>query len=90
QPNRFKILRILCENSELSNLLISDKEWQGIQMIYKDLNVIYEDNDYMRENYIIIDSFGNLTKNNLHLNNNSLLSYNFEECLKHLNHAKGI
>ncbi len=41
----------------------------------------------MKENYIIIDSFGNLTKNNLHLSNNSILKNSIETCFDNLNNV---
>ncbi|MDE6408147.1 MAG: viperin family antiviral radical SAM protein [Anaeroplasmataceae bacterium] len=81
-PDRIKILRVFCEHDEnLNYLLISDKEWHDIQLKYSDLKVVFEDNDYMRDSYLIIDSEGNLSKNNLHLNNNSLLSKSVDDCL---------
>ena len=43
----------------------------------------------MANNYLIIDSEGNLSKNNLHATNNSLLKNSFEECLENLKKLEG-
>lgn len=81
-----KILRVLSEKKDES-FLITDQDWVNTQDKYKDLNAIFEDNDFMKENYIIIDSFGNLTKNNLHLSNNSILKNSIESCFDNLNNV---
>lgn len=86
QPDRLKILRVLSEKKDES-FLITDQDWVNTQDKYKDLNAIFEDNDFMKENYIIIDSFGNLTKNNLHLSNNSILKNSIESCFDNLNNV---
>lgn len=87
-PNRIKILRVLSDKPKDNLYVITDKEWENVQRKYKDLGAVFEDNDYMRENYIIIDSSANLTKNNLHYSNNSLLNKDIYECLKSLNKVK--
>lgn len=86
QPDRLKILRVLSERKDES-FLITDQDWVNTQDKYKDLNAIFEDNDFMKESYIIIDSFGNLTKNNLHLSNNSILKNSIESCFDNLNNV---
>ncbi len=86
QPDRLKILRVLSEKKD-EPFLITDQDWVNTQDKYKDLNAIFEDNDFMKENYIIIDSFGNLTKNNLHLSNNSILKNSIETCFDNLNNV---
>lgn len=89
QPDRFKILRVLSEKKD-DSFLISNQEWIKIQDKYKALNAIFEDNDFMKESYIIIDSYGNLTKNNLHLSNNSLLKNRIETCFDNLNNVEKV
>lgn len=81
KPDRVKVLRALCEN-ELSIYNISDDEWEEAKKKYP--NSFAEDNDYMKSSYIIIDSEGNLTKNNLHLTNNSILEKEVSECFENL------
>lgn len=81
-PDRIKILRVL--GNEGDSFLITDAEWDVVKMKYKDMHAIFEDNDFMREGYLIIDSEGNLSKNNLHFSNNSLLDYDMSSCLRHL------
>lgn len=44
----------------------------------------------MRTNYLIIDSEGNLSKNNLHITNNSLLKNTIEDCLENLKGLEGL
>lgn len=91
RPDRIKILRVLCNHDKkLEYLSITDDEWKMIKERYKKLTSIFEDNDFMQNGYLIIDSEGNLLKNNLHLNNNSLLSKSLEECFDTLNKVTGI
>ena len=83
-PDCIKFLRVL--NYEEVNKMkydITDEEWkQTIEKYSKLPNSKFEDNDYMENSYIIIDSAGNLTKDNQHSISNSLLKYSFEECFK--------
>lgn len=82
EPDRFKLLRAYCDDNH-SQFRITDKEWENIVNKYPTTSVA-EDNDYMANNYLIIDSQGNLTKNNLHVTNNSLLDKSLEECFDNL------
>ena len=78
KPDKVKVLRAFCdENNDQYN--ISDDAWNKAKEKYK--NVFFEDNDYMKSHYIIVDSSGNLSRNNLHIDNNSLLDSSLEECL---------
>ena len=80
-PDRIKILRVLCNhNPALEYLSITDDEWTKTKERYMEETSIFEDNDFMQNGYLIMDSEGNLSKNNLHLNNNSLLSKSIVEC----------
>ncbi|MDE7100497.1 MAG: hypothetical protein K2O05_01425, partial [Anaeroplasmataceae bacterium] len=90
-PDRIKILRVLCNHNEtLKSISISDDEWQIVQETFKKYTKIFEDNDYMKSNYIIIDSKGNMTKNNLHVENNSIFHKSVSNCLEHLNSVKEV
>ena len=80
-PNRTKVLRAFCDD-ELSIYNISNDDWNSIKIKYN--NVLFEDNDFMRNSYLIIDSEGNLSKNNLHITDNSLLNNTVKECLENL------
>lgn len=85
-PDRIKILRVLCDhNFTLKSISISDYDWKKTQEKYEKLNPVYEDNSFMRTGYLIIDSDGNLSKNNLHHRNNSVLHQSIAECLEDLN-----
>lgn len=87
KPDRIKVLRAYCSgDSSIYN--ISNDEWINSKSKYK--NVIFEDNDYMANNYLIIDSEGNLSKNNLHISNNSLLDNTVEVCLENLRRLDGL
>ena len=77
-PDKTKVLRAFCDKNN-SQYNISDDEWNIIKEKYE--NVFFEDNDYMRNHYIIVDSSGNLSRNNLHIDNNSLIDNSLEECL---------
>lgn len=85
KPDRIKILRVLC--SYTNEFSISDLEWDNITKRYEKYNPQYEDNDYMRQAYYIIDSRGNLAKDNSHVSNNSILTNSIEDCLYKLNEA---
>ena len=80
-PDRTKVLRALCEPS-LKQYEISDEEWSISKSKYP--AAFCEDNDYMKNHYIIIDSEGNLSKDNLHITNNSLIENSVEQCLDNL------
>lgn len=82
-PDRLKFFRVMCNHdNELKSIELSDEEWKNIKLKYKDFKPVFEDNYYMQNSYIIVDSRGNLSKNNLHEINNSLLENTFKECLK--------
>lgn len=78
RPDKSKVLRAFCEeyNKEYN---ISDNEWNIVRQKYK--NVFFEDNDFMKSHYLIIDSSGSLSRNNLHNDDNSLLNHTLEACL---------
>lgn len=85
-PNRTKVLRAFCDD-ELSIYNISNDDWNIIKAKYN--NVLFEDNDFMKISYLIIDSEGNLSKNNLHITDNSLLNNTVEYCLENLKGLEG-
>lgn len=85
KPDKTKVLRAFCDKNN-SQYNISDDEWNNVKEKYK--NVFFEDNDYMKSHYIIIDSSGNLSRNNLHIDNNSLLEKSLEECLSNAGFLK--
>ena len=90
--DRVKLLRIMTDhNSELSNLKLSNSEWKEVVKNYKKIpNIVFEDNDYMKSSYIIIDSDGNLSKNNLHLSDNSIIKNNISLCFKRIREHKEV
>ena len=90
KPNKIKILRVLIDhNDSLKEIALLDNEWNKVIKKYEELpNVIFEDNDYMKESYIIIDSKGNLSKNNLHIACNSIIEKELVECLNQLNDVR--
>lgn len=79
-PDRFKLLRSFCSQNEYK---ISNEEWEMCKKKYP--SAISEDNDYMAEYYLIIDSKGNVGRDNLHLNRNSIIDNSIDECLKNIN-----
>lgn len=79
EPDRFKVLRALCD-STTEQFNITDKEWEKVKSRYT--NAFFEDNEYMRTSYMIIDSEGNLSRNNLHFTDNSLIDRSLIECLE--------
>ena len=83
-PDRIKFLQVMTNhNKALSSFSVSSKEWESFVNKYKDVpNAVFEDNDYMKDSYLIVDSCGNLSMDNLHLKSNSLLEKSFEECMK--------
>lgn len=79
KPDRLKVLRVLSEDNSTYN--ISDAKWQSVCDKYAKFNPIFEDNTYMKNHYLIIDSAGNLSKDNLHTINNPIIDNSVEECL---------
>ncbi len=79
EPDRFKVLRALCD-SDTEQFNITDEEWKQTKLKYK--NAFFEDNEYMKKSYMIIDSEGNLSRNNLHFTDNSLVDKSLIECLE--------
>ncbi len=91
RPDRIKILRVLGQGGKVPEpYLITDEDWERIKQRYSELKPEFEDNDYMRDGYIIVDSIGNLSKNNLHVTNNSLLKKDLGDCLQNLFKAKEV
>ena len=86
EVDRFKVLRAYCDKTSVYN--ISDFEWNSAKNKYPNASKV-EDNDYMSKHYLIIDSEGNLSKNNLHLTENSLLNNSVDECLENLTGLEG-
>lgn len=82
KPDRLKFLRVLCTRNNCFE--ISNKDWKEITDKYSSYEPVFEDNECMRQKYFIIDSEGNLSKDNLHLASNSLLDYSVEECMSRL------
>ena len=81
QPDRIKVLRAYCEPC-LSKYNITDEQWENAKKKYTDPRIVFEDNDFMKTGYLIIDSEGNLSKNNLHITNNSVLTKTIDEALQ--------
>ena len=86
KPDRVKVLRAFCDKSTLT-YCITDEEWESAKKRYP--NAFHEDNDYMSKHYWIIDSSGNLTKDNLHITNNSLINNDIDTCLENLLRLEG-
>lgn len=82
KPDRLKILRVLSEDNFTYN--ISDAKWQSVYDKYAKFNPIFEDNPYMKTHYLIIDSLGNLTRDNLHNIDNSIIDNRVESCIEKL------
>ena len=82
KPDRFKLLRSFCDETH-KEFRITDEEWGNAINKYPSAS-IHEDNEFMSTYYLIIDSEGNLSRNNLHLTNNSLLNNDIEKCLKNI------
>lgn len=86
KPDRVKFLKVITNhlNESLRNHFeVNDSEWLDFCSKYKDLTneIVFEDNDYMKNNYIIIDSEGNVSRNNCHTIDNNLLKQSLNECL---------
>lgn len=90
KPDRVKFLRVMVGHLHynlMKVIQISSLEWLGFCTRYKKIakETIFEDNKYMENNYLIIDSEGNLSKDNLHLRHNSLYKNDVQQCLEKLN-----
>lgn len=85
KPDRVKVLRVFCDSSSKYN--ITDEEWNSVKRKYP--NAFCEDNEYMSSHYLIIDSEGNLTRDNLHISNNSIIDNDIDSCLENLTGLEG-
>ena len=85
-PDRIKFLRVMCDHDKtLKKYDLTNQEWDFIKNKYRDIpNSVFEDNDDMKRNYIIIDSSGNVSRDNLHIINNSLLDKELVDCLNEI------
>ncbi len=84
KPDRYKIFQMVCyDQSQKNNSASSDELQSFLEKI--NYNYIYESADSMKESYIIIDSQGNLSTNNLHLNNASVLCHEITDIISNLN-----
>ncbi len=86
KPNRYKILQMNCDEFDVRNMdnVVSDDEAKSFLSRIK-YEYIYESKDDMRNSYIVIDSTGNISTNNSHASNISILNYDFEVAIKMLN-----
>lgn len=90
KPDRVKFLRVMTNHlnySLMRVIAISSLEWLGFCTKYKNIakETVFEDNKYMETNYLIIDSEGNLGRDNLHLKNNPVYKSDVQTCLNKLN-----
>lgn len=89
-PDRVKFLRVMTNHLDIltSNIVkISDDQWLRFRQKNKNIakETVFEDNPYMMNNYLIIDSKGNISRDNLHLKNNSILVQTVKDCIDKLN-----
>ena len=84
KADRVKLLRVMCDHDDsLRDYELTDDEWNIIKKRYEGIpNTVFEDINDMKTRYIIIDSKGNVSRNNLHISNNSLLDKSIEDCLE--------
>lgn len=86
KPDRFKVLKMMCNSSNevYNNNAISNDD---IKKFLENINYdyVYESDEEMKNSYLIIDSKGNLSTNNLHLNNISIFDYDIDEVIDRIN-----
>ena len=82
KPDRFKILQMV-NSGEKGQYEVEDAEIEKFlsRMSYK---YIFESACEIQNSYLIIDSKGNLTTNNLHSTNLSVLTYDIEEIISNI------
>lgn len=84
QPDRLKVFEMVCYDMSQK---VNSATKSDIQSFLERLNYnyIYESAESMKKSYIIIDSKGNLSTNNLHLNGASILCHEISDIISTLN-----
>jgi len=72
-PDRFKLIQIYPENKYCERNSITNKEFDNYCNQYKGIHYVKEYSTDLENSYLIIDSKGNLSTNNRHCSNYSLL-----------------
>ncbi len=83
QPDRVKVFEMVCYDIRQK---VNSATKSEIQSFLERLNYkyVYESANRMKESYIIIDSKGNLSTNNLHLNGASILCHEITDMISTL------
>ena len=86
KPDRYKILQMHCDDNDIRNKnnMVNKEEAKAFLSKIK-FDHIYESSDEMKNSYIIIDSQGNISRNNAHISNISIFDYDLEEAINLLN-----
>ena len=81
KPDRYKVLEVVCSNETKYLKPAEDKFLKFIKKHSEFITVVERDYE-MDKSYIIVDSKGNLSTNNYHINNYSLIDNSIEKILE--------
>lgn len=84
KPDRFKILQMFSNDRSVSDLELSNEEVKEFINRIK-YPFIFESSEEMKESYIIIDSNGNISTDNMHISSISIFDYDIDEAITTLN-----
>jgi len=87
KPDRYKILQMLCYEDDNNNNSVNVVTDDEINNFLSKLNYkyVYEDNQVLRNSYLIIDSKGNISTDNSHSSSISIFDYDLDEAIDKLN-----
>lgn len=83
KPYRYKILQMHCDNENKINMVTATEAKIFLSKINYDY--IYESAEEMKSSYIIIDSKGNISTDNLHSSKISIFDYELNDAINMLN-----
>lgn len=86
KPDRYKVFEMICnDKKELLSLKTSKEKINSFLNRHKKFISIFESSKEMKDSYLIIDSSGNLSTNNLHQSNLSILDNDINTLIKEVN-----
>ncbi len=82
-PDRYKVLQMLCDDYDVINVKnrITDDEMNDFVQRHKDFVTVKETSSEMKSSYLIVDSKGNLSCDNMHQSSYSLFENELSDIL---------
>ena len=83
KPDRYKVLQMLCNDGDIINVKnrITAIEMDEFKNCHKKYISVIETEDELKQSYLIVDSKGNVSCDNLHISNYSIFENNISDIL---------